>query len=656
MPLTIRKTGASDYGQFIKALICGWPGSGKGLTLDTKVLTPSGWTTMGEIKIGDNLIGANGKSVKISHIFDRGILPVYRVSFDDGTSVLCDEDHLWEVQTDKTCRTTHNSFIKSTRELIDSSFIRIRTGKRKIVPKYCIPLVQPVQFELNSNLLIEPYLLGVILAKGSLTDSSLSFKTKDIEIIEMIRSRNPNYEIIEEKETSSRNWTIHKFNPLLRQLKLKDKLSAEKFIPIEYMYSTEDNRRALLAGLMDCDGSASGTRRPQYHTVSPYLRDNIIELVQSLGGIASVYVDNRTDTPYYAIHIELPNSPFWLSRKKNKDLWDSTNMRRWIVDIAPEGQEQTRCIKVDAADELFVVDNYIVTHNTIFSSTFKNPLYASAEGGLMSIADRGIPYVEINSTVELLAIKNSLDQDAETRKQILGFPVDTLVIDTIDEVQRIMKNERLKSTGNTIMQIQDWGWLSEQMRTMVRSFRNMPLHVVFTCHLKEVCDNDTGRIWYAPDLEGSIGGQIPGFVDLALVIDSRTETVTSPKSVLKVQKRRLLTSPTAQYPFLKDRSGKLGTELEVNFIDDFDRINNLIFGGLQLKEEEAIIIESPKTIVGGVGDKDLSSEEIQEKSPVTCEECGGEADKNTIKYSKVKYRKILCATCYDDKKTKKEEK
>lgn len=122
---------------------------------------------------------------------------------------------------------------------------------------------------------------------------------------------------------------------------------------------------------------------------------------------------------------------------------------------------------------------------TLTSSTWKNPIIASAEGGLMSIADRSTPYVEITSGEDLFQLKMLLENDPEIREEHLGFPVDTVIIDTIDEIQKILIRERLESTHNESMQLQDWGWLGEQMRAIIRGYRNLDLNVVMTCFAGE---------------------------------------------------------------------------------------------------------------------------------------------------------------------------
>lgn len=221
---------------------------------------------------------------------------------------------------------------------------------------------------------------------------------------------------------------------------------------------------------------------------------------------------------------------------------------------------------------------------TLISSTWPNPLYASAEGGLMSIADRNIPYVEIRSLDDLLRIKNSLDQPEDVREQIFGFKVETIVIDTIDEVQQIMVRERLRDERIAGMRLADWNWLSEQMGALIRGFRNLDMHVVFTCHLKETSDADTGKTWVKPGLQGSMADKIAAYVDLALLLKNGLRTEVVEGEAKRVMSRELQTFPDPLHPWIKDRSGKLPQDLDVNFDDDFERIEALIFGSVNLKE------------------------------------------------------------------------
>ena len=115
---------------------------------------------------------------------------------------------------------------------------------------------------------------------------------------------------------------------------------------------------------------------------------------------------------------------------------------------------------------------------TLTSSTWPNVLYASAEGGLMSVADRKVNYVDVDSSNTLLELKNVLSQPSDVREKMLGFKVDTVVLNTIDEIQRIFIRERLADQRREAFVLQDWGWLGERMIATINGFRNLDMNAV----------------------------------------------------------------------------------------------------------------------------------------------------------------------------------
>lgn len=586
MPLyEIQLTGDDDYPKFIKALIAGPPGSGKGLPLDTPVLTPAGWTPIGELEVGDEIIGSTGMATTVTHIFDRGVQPCFEVTFNDGASIICDADHLWSVQTRK-LRAKGSHRVVSTAELAQED-VRVprQADHHRDGYKYWIPVVAPVEHDKNDSLPVDPYLLGVLLANGSLQDSSVIFSTNDEEIASKVINRNPQLDIKESTSPSphatTRRWRIGSFKKVLRGLGIDGLRSSEKFVPEEYLVAHEDARRDLLAGLMDCDGSAGlGNRRAKYHTTSPYLRDAVISLVRSLGGVCpSTYVDERDENPCFTVKIELADSPFTLQRKASR--FTPKSPWRAIASITEVPSQETRCIKVDAVDELFVTKDYIVTHNTLFSSTAPKPFMLSAEGGTMSIYDRGVPYITIEKLggVEgMRTLITTLRQEPETRKEQLGIEAETFIIDTIDEVARLMMKEHLQSEGVNHPRIQDFGWLKETLTGFVRAVRNLDMHVIMTCHLKSVSDGDGGPQKYLPAIDGSFAEAIAGYVDLAFILRNDLSTEIVDGEARRTVNRWLQTYPEPLYDWIKDRSGKLPQQIAVTFDSDFQRIADAIYG------------------------------------------------------------------------------
>lgn len=210
-------------------------------------------------------------------------------------------------------------------------------------------------------------------------------------------------------------------------------------------------------------------------------------------------------------------------------------------------------------------------------STWPDPLYANIEGGMMSVTDRQPPVLDVTSSHELTELLRTLEQNPGVREKILGVPTQTVIIDTIDQMARILIEERLTDQRKEVFAIQDWGWLGDQLRGIVRGFRNLDMHVIFNCHIKSQEDSETGRIIYKPAIQGAMGDEIAGYVDLALFLTARPRTTVVNGQNVRELSRVMQTFPDAQHPWVKDRSGKLPMEFPINLDDDYARIEALIF-------------------------------------------------------------------------------
>lgn len=167
-------------------------GLGKGSPESSKILTPTGWTTYGEIKVGDAVIGSNGRAISVTGVYPRGELPVFRVTFNDDATVVVDGDHLWQTQTDVERREGRHPSVKSTREIMAEGFRRGDSAANGRHLHY-IPMVEPVQFAANEEPLpLDPYVLGILLGDGSFAQSGVTnFCTADDEVVEEIGRRLP---------------------------------------------------------------------------------------------------------------------------------------------------------------------------------------------------------------------------------------------------------------------------------------------------------------------------------------------------------------------------------------------------------------------------------------------------------------------------------
>jgi phosphate starvation-inducible PhoH-like protein len=368
---------------------------GRAQPAETPVLTPDGFRPIGALAVGDLVIGANGEPTPVIGVYPQGDKDIYRLTTQDGASTLCSGDHLWAVTTrddrrrDKPCR------VLETREMIGN--LRANHYHRYELPMHSAPVCFPYR-----PVPMDPYALGLLLGDGCLTGSTTpSFATADVELawelqrllpgIQVRPERGPNYEL--SQTASPSRTTVRVENPVTgvaRHLGLYGTRSTTKFVPELYLYNSAPVRLAVLQGLLDTDGGPvtrpGRTCRVQYSTVSPRLRDDVIFLVRSLGGVAYASVRpalGRTPGrahghPVYHRHdayiadIRLPAGiePFRLTRKSEKYQAEGGGGRpmRFIESIEPAGTAQAVCISVAAADSLYTTEDFLLTHNTLNDS------------------------------------------------------------------------------------------------------------------------------------------------------------------------------------------------------------------------------------------------------------------------------------------------
>lgn len=358
-------------------ILDGPPGTGKAQPLSSAVLTPNGFVPMGSLNVGDTVSTPNGGTTTISHIFPQGFMSVYEVLFSDGSRTECTLNHLWNTTTknerESKNRERKKGTVKTLSEIKDSLYIE--NGKRR---NHSIPQTKPVFFALQS-LPISPYLLGVLLGDGGFRGYTPGFTTQDREIVESVSSLIPDECCVStlkdglQYSISSKEWKLTRsktsYNPIkefLKELGLWGLSSKEKFIPYKYLHSSVEDRIELLRGLMDTDGSCDKRGYSQeYGTSSKELADDFCFLVRSLGGITTLKYRPKTNS--YRIHIRLNINPFHLSRKK--DLWKPKTKyfpKRFITSIEYSREDECQCIKLADTDNLYITDDFIVTHNSFF--------------------------------------------------------------------------------------------------------------------------------------------------------------------------------------------------------------------------------------------------------------------------------------------------
>jgi hypothetical protein len=381
-----------------RLFFAGWSaGSGKAQPVSEPVLTPQGWRTMGDLKPGDEVIGSDGHPTRVLGVFPQGNQRVYRVEFNDRTSVRCNIDHLWSVRKADTRsasrgpgrRPRSNTYSPwktlTTQELLED----ISQGKRR----WQLPRLQPVQFrKAVTPLSIDPYTLGAFLGDGNLSVGVLSatITTVDEWMVERLgwKEKKRRHEGIR-CLLAPRDITLN-----LREMGLAGCRSWEKFVPEQYLHASQEERLALLQGLMDTDGHCSAKGNSvDFSTTSPKLRDAVADLVRGLGGKATISapritkytnkqgerVPGRTSwRVFVSLSPEYP--PFQMPRKRDRLMRRTKYFpKKTIKSIVKDGEEEQVCILVDAADNLYVTQGHTLTHNSLFACAGAQELFNRGE-------------------------------------------------------------------------------------------------------------------------------------------------------------------------------------------------------------------------------------------------------------------------------------
>jgi phosphate starvation-inducible PhoH-like protein len=363
---------------------------GRAQPLFTNVLTPTGFRPIGDLKVGDFVIGSDGAPTEVTGVYPQGFKEIYRVFTQDGASTLASGDHLWAVYTASDRRRNKPARILETKEMIGN--LRAAHAHRYELPV----LSAPVKFE-SRPLPMDPYALGLLLGDGSFSSRATpSFTTKDPELAEALGRLIPGIEVRRKTDigyvlnritTPGEVITIE--NPatgVMRRLGLSGKKSEAKFVPEDYLFNSADVRLAVLQGLLDTDGGPvtqeGRTCRIQYTTVSDQLCDNVIFLVESLGGVVYLRtrdaagrkpglargreVHHRYDANILDIRLPEGVLPFRLARKAEKyAAAGGGRPMRYVDRIEPVGTTEAVCISVAAEDSLYVTEDFLLTHNTL---------------------------------------------------------------------------------------------------------------------------------------------------------------------------------------------------------------------------------------------------------------------------------------------------
>lgn len=421
-----RRALAEPYGVI---LATGPTGSGKSLALSTRIPTPTGYTTMGELREGDAVLGRDGKPCRVTHPFDVNPSPeLYRVRFSDGQAIIADRHHQWLVS---------EHFFNPAIPLGESSGLTrmstgdlVNAGAGQGGARYAVPIPMPLDLP-HSDLPVEPYTLGAWLGDGHSAGGRLTADPANAHVnstgmsdqehlLAFLRAAGVS---ATPSEGSPFLLNTSGLAPLLRGLDLIN----NKHVPLSYLRASHDQRLALLQGVMDTDGSIAENGTCSISLSDGKLAQGVLELIRSLGIKAAIHaspsgyrdeagrkVDCKTR---YRITFTTATTVFRLPRKAERVPDSVRETQRWLyitaiesVEPGSDAYEPARCIMVDSDDHTYLCgEGYVVTSNStlLYSGvrekispetkiiTLEDPIEYKVPEGVTQIAvnvDRGVTF------------------------------------------------------------------------------------------------------------------------------------------------------------------------------------------------------------------------------------------------------------------------
>lgn len=482
-------------GQMI--VIAARPAMGKALALDTALPTPTGWTTMGEVRVGDDLLDADGRPTRVvaatEVMTDR---PCYEVVFDDGTTVIADALHQWRTDTRASRRGNGSPAVRTTEEIART----LNHPAGAVRANHSVDTAAALDLP-QADLPIDPYVLGVWLGDGHTAGARIT--TADPEIVMRLEgaglrlrpSGRMGYTVrlAEEAAPTERTCAVcggassglrrcaachadhGTFTALLRRIGVL----GDKHVPTSYLRASEAQRRALLAGLLDSDGTVTNTGSVQLAVTDARLAESFRELVVSLGyrcGVTTRRVAGRTEatSTCWIVNFTTADDVFFLMRKQlvhKERRGEGTPRlgRRYVVQVRAVDSVPVRCVQVDNDDHLYLATRSMVpTHNSTVgldiarSAAIHNNMSTVIFSLEMSRSEISTRLISAEAGIKLQALRTGKLQDNDWQKiaRVLGQTNDApLFIDdspnmTMPEIRA--KCRRLKQQTDLKLVVLDY--------------------------------------------------------------------------------------------------------------------------------------------------------------------------------------------------------
>ena len=338
---------------------------GKAFAYSQDVETPKGRKKWADINVGDTLFAPDGTTTKVVNIpFDEEY-DVYKMTLIDGRVIFTTLEHLWKINKNG----ENWNKLYSTKEILDS----------KHVNRFAIEVSKGVDYEYK-EIPIQPYLLGLMLGDGSFTISKYNqaqFTSREEDVLVYSNLLHIPFKRV---GNTKMQWLIDytEFGKKAKELNLHDKVSDTKFIPDCYKYNSKEVRKQVLLGLFDTDGTVHDSGKPELCTTSKQLAEDVCWIARSLGYNASYWIkfpkymyegEQRVGKTCYIVYVYTNDCLFNLPRKiklcgKRGIRLDSRVCKTSIKSIEYSHRERCKCVTVDREDGLFLIGDFLTTHNS----------------------------------------------------------------------------------------------------------------------------------------------------------------------------------------------------------------------------------------------------------------------------------------------------
>jgi hypothetical protein len=388
-------------------LFGGARGGGKAVSSGILVPTPDGFVKHGDVHPGDYVIGINGEPNLVVSETETWNIPGYKFTFDDGSEVITNGEHLWFTYTAKeleamtrrdpewrarrratgsrgelvtSLMTKKNSekgeahvsppvtgSVKTTAEIVATLRVEDGHGKQILRNNHAIPVAASLVLP-EKNLPLDPYVLGAWLGDGFSAEGN----GEDQEVFDNIKKF---FKIHWSRATiaDNDNFFVINFEGLKSVLNSIGLLN-NKHVPEEYLWASEEQRLSLLQGLMDTDGCANKDGSVEFCNTNFNLAESVAILARSLGHKATIREGRATlygkdCGPKWTVKFTSKMPLFRIQRKLDRLHLDAPVRRtrnfRYIVSAERTDPTEMKCISVESPDGLYLVtEHFIPTHNS----------------------------------------------------------------------------------------------------------------------------------------------------------------------------------------------------------------------------------------------------------------------------------------------------